>query len=155
MKPVTVSVVVERPAEEVFDHLAVLANHEAFTDHMLADWTVSGPAEGRHARARARSTAPGPEDWIDIEVIDAEAPFRYVERSTGAHGHRMTLGVYELEPLWEDRTRVTFTLAFEKVPAYERLIAPVVRHWVQENNQRALRRLREVLTYDRSRVLVG
>jgi hypothetical protein len=46
MKPITVSVVVDRPREEVFAHLDMLANHEAFTDHFMHDFTFSGPAAG-------------------------------------------------------------------------------------------------------------
>jgi len=37
VKPVTVSVAVSQPAEEVYDFLDVLANHEAFLDHFLVD----------------------------------------------------------------------------------------------------------------------
>ena len=60
MKPIHVSVHVDRPREEVFAFLDVLANHEQFCDHMLVDWTLSGP---RPASARGRAcarTSPGP-----------------------------------------------------------------------------------------------
>ena len=46
MKPVTVSIEVPQPTEEVFDYLAVLANHGAFLDHFLVDWKFSGPPRG-------------------------------------------------------------------------------------------------------------
>lgn len=147
MKPVTVSTIVDRPPAEVFEHLAVLANHEAFTDHMLVDWSYSGPEGGRHARARARSTAPGPAEWVEIEIVNAEAPDRLVERSVGAHGYRVTRGVYTLEPAGEDRTLVSFELTLERTPVYERLIAPVLHHWLREANQRALDRLSEALAW--------
>ena len=71
-----------RLAEEVFDHLDVLANHEAFTDHFLVDWETSGPREGVGAKARMRVKKPGPEDWLEMEVIESERPRRNVERST-------------------------------------------------------------------------
>ena len=99
MKPVTVSIEVPQSPEEVFDHLDVLANHEAFTDHFLVDWETSGPERGVGARARMRVKKPGPEDWLEMEVIESERPRRNVERATGAKGKRLTQGTYELAPL--------------------------------------------------------
>ena len=37
MKPVSVSVRIDRPREDVFSFLDVLANHAQFTDHMLVE----------------------------------------------------------------------------------------------------------------------
>ena len=71
MRPVTVSVVVPKPVEEVFDYLDVLANHESFLDHFLVDWKFSGPARGVGAKAEARASAPMSQDWTDFEVIEA------------------------------------------------------------------------------------
>ena len=41
MEPVTVSVTVDRPREEVFAYLADIANHPEFTDHYLVDWRMT------------------------------------------------------------------------------------------------------------------
>jgi hypothetical protein len=46
MKPISVSVRVDRPREDVFAFLDVLADHAQFTDHMLVDWSFDGPAAG-------------------------------------------------------------------------------------------------------------
>ena len=73
MRPITVSVRVERPREAVFAFLDDLGNHEAFTDHMLVDWTLSGPRTGAGARARMRAPLPGPKDWLELEVLESEA----------------------------------------------------------------------------------
>ena len=86
MKPVTVSIEVPQSPDEVFDHLDVLANHEPFTDHFLVDWETSGPERGVGARARMRVKKPGPEDWLEMEVIESERPRRNVERATGREG---------------------------------------------------------------------
>ena len=72
MKPVTATVTVRQPREEVFDFLDVLANHQRFTDHFLVDWELSGPAAGVGARARMRLKKPGPADWLDMEVVAGE-----------------------------------------------------------------------------------
>ena len=47
MKPVTVRTRVSRPAAEVYDHLDVLANHEAFVDHLLAKAPSDRPSGPR------------------------------------------------------------------------------------------------------------
>ena len=41
MDPVTVSITVGRPREEVFAYLADIANHAEFTDHFLEDWHLT------------------------------------------------------------------------------------------------------------------
>ena len=76
MKPIAVSVRVDRPREEVFAFLDVLANHEAFTDHCSS--TGRSPAL-RRASAPGRACEaplPGPKDWLELEVLEREAPVR-------------------------------------------------------------------------------
>lgn len=145
MKPISVSVTVERPRDEVYAFLDVLGNHEQFTDHFLRDWTLSGPAAGVGARARFRVRAGGRDDWMDVEVLEAEAPARTVERTVGAGGKRVTRGTYTLTELAGGRTRVDFVIAYEQAPASERLASPLVRAIIRRGNARALERLRERL----------
>lgn len=145
MKPISVSVKVDRPRDEVFPFLDALANHEQFTDHMLVDWTYSGPAAGIGAKARMRANVPGPKDWIDMEVIAAQAPVTTVEESVGAKGRRRTRGTYTLEELPGGGTHVRFELAYVKMPLSERLMAPLLRAWLKRGNEKAMRRLGETL----------
>src|SRR3954463_14851323 len=137
MKPITVSVVVDRPREEVFAHLDVLANHEAFTDHFLQDWTLSGPHAGVGAKARFRSR----NDWMDLEVIESQAPLRTVERTVGAGGRRVTRGTYTLTEQPGGRTRVAFELVYEQGPASERMAGPLVHPGLPGAHQRPHERL--------------
>jgi hypothetical protein len=66
IKPFSASVRIDRPREDVFSFLDVLANHEQFTDHMLVDWSVDGPAAGVGGKARMRVNAPG-EQWMEMD----------------------------------------------------------------------------------------
>jgi len=143
LEAVTVSTIVDRPPQEVYDHLVVLANHEAFCDHFLRDWTLSGAESGVGARARVRAATPGPADWIDIEIVEAEAPERIVETTVGAKGRRRTRGTWTLRPSGEGATEVTFTVVTEAAPLAERLLAPLSRSWLRRGNGRALERLRD------------
>jgi uncharacterized protein YndB with AHSA1/START domain len=141
MKPITVSTTVDQPREEVFAFLDVLANHESFTDHMLVDWSFSGPAAGVGARSRMRANLPGPKDWVELEVLSAEAPATSVEETVGAGGRRRTRGTYRLTELPTGGTRVEFELAFLAVPRRERLMMPLLRGWLRRGNEKAMRRL--------------
>jgi uncharacterized protein YndB with AHSA1/START domain len=145
LKPVVASVQVDRPREEVFDFLDVLANHEPFTDHMLVDWSYSGPARGVGARARMRAKLPGPKDWADMEVVEARAPVTIVEEAVGAGGRRRTRGTYTLTERPGGGTDVRFVLAYLQAPRRERLVALPLRIWLQRANEKAMRRLGEAL----------
>jgi hypothetical protein len=145
MKPVTASVDVSLGPEQVYDFLDVLANHEQFTDHFLMDWQTSGPATGVGAKARVRVKSPGPDDWLDMEVLEAERPRMSVEESVGAKGRRRTRGTYRLEPLPDGGTRINFELQWLEAPLSERLTAPISRAVVGRANARALERLKQTL----------
>jgi hypothetical protein len=110
VKPVIANITVPHPREEVYDFLDVLGNHQAFTDHFLIDWKLSGPRAGIGAHARMRLRKPGPEDWLDMKVIAAKRPLKTVEESVGAKGRRRTRGTYLLEELPGGGTKVTFEL---------------------------------------------
>jgi hypothetical protein len=140
MKPVTVSTTVARPMGEVFEFLDVLANHEGFLDHFLVDWKFSGPPRGVGAQARARQNAPGSQDWMEFEVIEAE-PGRIVEEAVSAGGKRLTRGTYLLEGLPDGGTEISFELEWLKVPRSERLAPFLARAFVRRVNGKAMRRL--------------
>jgi uncharacterized protein YndB with AHSA1/START domain len=146
MKPVAVGVHVEQPCAEVFAFLDVLANHEQFTDHMLTDWTCDPAATGVGARARMRANVPGPEDWIEMEVLAVDAPESIVEEAVGANGRRRTRGTYTLSALPGGGTDVRFELAYLEAPLPERLAAPLLRLWLKRANAKAMLRLRDTLS---------
>jgi uncharacterized protein YndB with AHSA1/START domain len=141
MKPVTVSVDVPNAIEEVYAYLEVLANHEAFNDHLMVDWELSGPPAGVGAKARAKVRAPGSNEIIEIEVIETDPPRRIVEEDIGARGRRRTRGTYTLEDLPAGGTRITFELAWLEAPRLERLGAPLTRAFLRRANGKAMRRL--------------
>jgi hypothetical protein len=145
MKPVSVSVEVPQSRQQVYEFLDVLSNHEQFTDHFLLEWQVYGPASGIGAKARMRVKSPGPDDWLDMQVTDAEPPRTTSEESVSAKGKRHTRGTYVLEELPGGGTRISFELAWLEAPSRERLGAPLTRAVVRRANDRSLQRLAEVL----------
>ena len=144
MDPVTVSVEVSKPRQEVFDFLDVLANHESFMDHLFTNWEYSGPRRGVGARARARQNAPGSQEYTEFEVVEV-APDRIVEEGVGAKGKRRTRGTYALEELPSGGTRISFTLEWEKVAKAEGLVPFMTRAFVRRANGKGMRRLAKQL----------
>jgi hypothetical protein len=145
MKPVTVSTIVPKPRQQVYEFLEVLANHESFLDHFLTDWEFSGPRRGVGARGRARADTPMSQDWTEFEMVVADAPERIVEDGVGAGGKRHTQGTYTLEQLGGERTKVSFEFAWLETSRAERLIPPMTRAFMHRVNAKSLRRLAKAL----------
>jgi len=153
--PVTVSIVVARPREEVFDYLLDVANHPEFTDHFLVDWHLtrvesSGPGAG----ARFRVDAPlNRFSWGDISLTEVEPPHRIVLVGRGGKFNRIRhRGEWMLERAAGGTTRVQLT--FETVPVLpsDRVMELFAgRGWFRRRLNRALRRLRAILEEDRDR----
>lgn len=145
MKPITVTTTIARPVNEVYEHLAVLGNHEAFTDHMLVDWKLSGPGAGIGATADVTSTLGGRKQPVRFEVIEDEPPTRILERSIAAKGKRIATGEFQLADEGSRGTRVTFTFTLVSAPTLERLVLPLMAGTLRRANQTSLDRLAEQL----------
>jgi uncharacterized protein YndB with AHSA1/START domain len=147
--PLSVSVVVSAPREEVFDYLQDIANHAEFTDHFLVDWRLTRvDSVGRGAGARFRVKAPANRfSWGDVTFTEVERPHRIVEAGRGGKNNRVrTLGVYELVPAAGGSTRVTFTMQTQPATLSDRLLEALgARGWLRRKNRRALQRLRSIL----------
>jgi uncharacterized membrane protein len=117
MKPVSVSVDVPNPSQQVYDFLEVLGNHERFMDHFMVDWELSGPRRGVGAKANVRVKATTEKDWTDVEIVEADAGRRLVEETVGgSSAKRRTRGTYSLEALPGGGTRIKFELEFVELP---------------------------------------
>ena len=149
MDPVSVTITVGRPREEVFAYLVDIANHAEFTDHYLTDWhlTREDPV-GRGAGARFRVKAPLQRfSWAGVSFIEVDSPWRIVQAGRGGKYNRIRLMVvYTLEPAAEDATRVKLTTETAPVTISDRLMEALGgRTWTRRQNRRALKRLRAIL----------
>jgi len=144
-RPVTVSIDVPQSRERVYDFLDVMANHEPFTNHLLRDWELHGPERGVGSRARVHTRTFGVDDVIDIEVVDAEAPTRIVERNVARKAGRTGQGTYRLEALPDGGTRIDFEFEWIVAPVSDRVAAPLVRTFIRRSNETSMRRLAEQL----------
>jgi hypothetical protein len=144
-QPVRVSIDVPQPRDAVYDYLDVMANHEAFTDHMLTNWRVSGPATGIGSKAHVTTKAGGMTDEAVIEVFEVEPGHMIRERSIGAKGKRIAHGTYTLSDLPDGGTHIEFEFALQKVPAMERPLVPLMRKLLRTGNEKAMERLAALL----------
>ena len=150
MDPLSVSVSIDLPREQVFDYLQDIANHAEFSDHYLVDWHLTRmETTGRGAGARFRVKVPrtiGRFAWGDVTFADVERPHRIVEVGRGGKWNRIrTVGVYELDQGPGDSTRLRFTLQTEPKLLSDRIMELGQRTWLKRQNRRALRRLRSIL----------
>jgi polyketide cyclase/dehydrase/lipid transport protein len=144
-QPVTVSIDVPQPRAAVYEFLDVMANHEAFTDHMLTNWRVSGPATGVGSKARVTTKVGAMSDESEIEVFEVDPGRLIRERSIAAKGKRIAHGTYTLSDLPEGGTHIEFEFALQKLPAVERPFLPLMRKLIRKGNERALQRLAALL----------
>jgi carbon monoxide dehydrogenase subunit G len=145
INPIQVSIDVPQPREAVYDFLDAMPHHELFTDHMMRDWHYEGPERGIGSRARVNAVLGERTEPVEIEVIDAQPPFKSVERNTGAGGKRVATGTYTLTELPDGGTHIVFEYNWQKIPLNERLAAPIIRSVMRRAFQRAMQRLAEQL----------
>jgi hypothetical protein len=67
------------------------------------------------------------------------------ERNKARKGKRVGTGTYVLSDAPGGGTHIEFTYAFERVPAYERPLVPLMRSVLRRGNERAMTRLAERL----------
>jgi len=149
MEPVTVSVSISRPREEVFAYLVDIANHPEFTDHYLVDWHMTRvETAGRGAGGRFRYTAPLQRfDWADVTFVEVDPPRRIVQAGRGGKFNRTRLrSIYELAAGAGGTTRVTLTVETRPGNLADRIMESIaVRGWFRRKSAKALKRLRSIL----------
>src|SRR5262245_3348563 len=147
MASVTVTTTIERPREQVFDFLDDLANHEAFTDHFLTEWSLlREDSVGVGAGARMRIAGGGRHPWIEIIATESVRPEYTVEHGRGGKDmRRRTSGTYRFEDAPGGATEVSFTNEFEPLGLGERLLVPLTRAYLRRQNTRAMARLKALL----------
>ena len=162
MDPVSASIVIDRPREEVFDYLADIANHAEFTDHWMTEWRLTRvDSYGRGAGARFKAARKGERyAYGDMTFIEVEPPYRIVAAGRGGKFNRnKTWTTWTLEPSGQ-ATRVEVTTETEPALLTDRIMEAVMlkRGWTKGRLRKALSRLQSILeeNLDRGkRVTVG
>ena len=154
--PVTVSVTIDRPREEVFAYLVDIANHPEFSDHYLKDWRLTRiDSVGHGAGARFRVDAPCQRfGWADMTFIEVERPRRIVAVGRGGKFNRIkTTAIWTLDPAPGGGTEVEFMVESEPALPTDRLVEALSgqRGWFNRKARRAMRRLQGILEENEDR----
>ena len=148
MDPVTSSITIGRPREEVFDYLADIANHPEFSDHYLKDWRLTRlESVGHGAGARFRYDAPFQRfGWADMNFIEVERPFRIVAVGRGGKFNRnKTYSTWTLTPSGGG-THVEHTMEIEPKLVTDRIVEAFgLRGWYKRGGRKAMKRLQSIL----------
>jgi uncharacterized protein YndB with AHSA1/START domain len=152
--PVTNSITIGRPREEVFDYLADIANHPEFSDHYLKEWHLTRvDTVGKGAGARYRLDAPFQRfGWADMTFIDVERPFRIAAAGRGGKFNRnKTFTTWTLSQAGGG-TRVEYSTETEpKLPTDRIMESFGLRRWFNRGTKKALKRLQSILEDDYDR----
>jgi uncharacterized protein YndB with AHSA1/START domain len=155
MDPVSASIVIDRPREEVFDYLADIANHAEFTDHWMTEWRLTRvDSYGRGAGARFKAARKGERyAYGDMTFIEVDPPYRIVAAGRGGKFNRnKTWTTWTLEPSGQ-ATRVEVTTETEPALLTDRIMEAVLlkRGWTKGRLRKALSRLQSILEEDLDR----
>jgi uncharacterized protein YndB with AHSA1/START domain len=156
LDPVTVSVSIDKPREEVFAYLADIANHAEFMDHFLTEWRLTradsyGTGAGARFKSAGRMNRFG---WGEINFLRVEPPYRIIGVGRGGKYNRIkTYCQWTLEPAGGASTRVEFMYETEPPLPTDKLVEAISgrRGWWKRRSNKALKRLRSILEEGRQR----
>jgi uncharacterized protein YndB with AHSA1/START domain len=154
--PVSVSVTIGRPREEVFAYLADVANHAEFSDHYMTNWHLTRvDSVGRGAGARFRVGVRFQRfDWGDMTLVDVEPPHRIVALGRYGKFNRIkTTGIWTLEPGAGGGTEVEYMFESEPAMPTDRIVEALSgqRRYFKRKVRKSMRRLQEILEEDHGR----
>jgi uncharacterized protein YndB with AHSA1/START domain len=148
MRPVSATIVIDRPREDVFDFLCDLANRESFCDHFVSELRLERLASsGVGAAARFRVEPPLTTQWIETVIDEADRPHLIHERGRGGRLDRIPVfTAWELVPERGGATELRLTFWTEPSHALDRGREMLgAARWWRRRWARALRRLRDLL----------
>jgi uncharacterized protein YndB with AHSA1/START domain len=154
--PVSASVTIARPREEVFAYLVDVANHSEFSDHYLKDWHLTRlDSVGRGAGARFRVNAPLQRfGWADFTLVEVERPHRIVAIGRGGKFNRVkTTAIWTLEAGPGSGTTVEYMVESEPAMPTDKLMETISRQrgWFKRKVRKAMRRLQAILEENEDR----
>ena len=156
MDPVTTTVTIDAPREQVFEYLADIANHAEFMEPLFRDWHLTREdSYGRGAGARFRSTARMDRfGWGDLNFLEVE-PYRKIVGvgRVGKYNRIQTYCEWLIEPAGGSSTRVSFMYESDPPLPTDKLVEALSRRrsWFRRGARKSLKALRVRLEEDRAR----
>jgi uncharacterized protein YndB with AHSA1/START domain len=145
MRPVSASVLIDVPREQVFDVLVDLSLRPAFTDHFVSGYRLQRiDAKGVGAAARFRLDRA--EHWMDTTIDTAERPHLIREHGHGGRSNRVPVfTVWELaEGASQASCEATVTFWTEPENLTDKLRDLLSHRGLRRDFKRAMTRLRTI-----------
>jgi uncharacterized protein YndB with AHSA1/START domain len=154
--PISATVTIDRPREEVFAYLVDIANHPEFSDHYLKEWHLTRiDSVGRGAGARFRVDAPCQRfGWADLTFVEVERPHRIVGLGRGGKFNRIrTTAIWSLDVAPGGGTDLELMVESEPALPTDRIMESLTgqRGWLKRKVRKALRRLQAILEENEDR----
>ena len=154
--PISVSVNIARPREEVFAYLEDVANHAEFSDHYLKEWHLTRvDSVGRGAGARFRVDAPFQRfGWADFTLVELDPPRRIVALGRGGKFNRIkTTAIWTLDVARGGGTEVDYMIESEPALPTDKFVEALSgqRAYFKRKVRKALRRLQSILEENEDR----
>jgi uncharacterized protein YndB with AHSA1/START domain len=151
-----VSVMIDRPREEVFAYLADIANHPEFSDHYLKHWRLTRiDSVGQGAGARFKVNAPLQRfAWADMTFVVVEPPHRIVAVGRGGKFNRIrTTAIWTLDQAPGGGTEVEYMIESEPALPTDRIVEALSgqRGWFKRKLRKAMSRLQAILEENEDR----
>jgi hypothetical protein len=163
MGPVSATIAIDAPREQVHSLLADLANRPAFTDHFVDEFRLERlDSAGADAAARFRIPARGL--WMETVIAESEPPHRILERGRGGRLDRIPIfTAWELiEGPGPEGCELRVTFVTEPVKPIDRMLDVAARlrgaeRWYRRQWARALGRIKALVEdgAGAERVVVG
>jgi uncharacterized protein YndB with AHSA1/START domain len=154
--PVTVSVNIGRPREEVFAYLSDIANHPEFSDHYLEQFRLTRvDSVGRGAGARFKLRTPFQRfSWADLTFSVVEPPHRIVAVGRGGKFNRIrTTAIWTLDHAPGGGTEVEYMIESEPALPTDRIVEALTRQrgWFKRKLRKSMSRLQAILEENEDR----
>lgn len=150
MDPVTSTVSIERPREEVFAYLSDIANHRRFLDGRLTDWHLTREDSiGHGAGVRVKAKLPFNRfSYFDVTFTEVQPPTRIAMVGRGGKYDRtLVLGEIVVRAEGARGCKVTWTMETETGLPSDRImeVLGLQRLLAKRALRRGLVRLRAIL----------
>ena len=154
--PVTVSVKIGRPREEVFAYLSDIANHAEFSDHYVEKFRLTRvDSVGRGAGARFKLRIPLQRfDWCDLTFSVVEPPHRIVAVGRGGKFNRIrTTAIWTLDHAPGGGTDLEYMIESEPALPTDRIVEALTRQrgWFKRKLRKSMNRLQAILEENEDR----
>jgi uncharacterized protein YndB with AHSA1/START domain len=154
--PVTVSVNIGRPREEVFAYLSDIANHAEFSDHYVEHFRLTRvDSVGRGAGARFKLRTPFQRfSWADMTFSVVEPPHRIVAVGRGGKFNRIrTTAIWTLDHAPGGGTEVEYMIESEPALPTDRIVEALTRQrgWFKRKLRKSMSRLQAILEENEDR----